>query len=224
MQPVLPSWSEQPPPAGESGGGTLSARDVAYDPVTHLLWYAETHDAIHSIDLQTGSAGPSMGGFADVGVVGCSVVGNARAIVLDLKRRHLIVPELTGAVLIYEAGTLKLVGGLGPAVFGDVVLGGFRHMAVDPSTGNLWWAAANGDLVEYDLDRNARTGRVITTAAAPGARGNAFRSLQIDPSRNLLIYQESGDRLQAVDLDTLAPVPFAVPASGFARFAYAPAP
>jgi protein SCO1/2 len=221
VEQVLPTYAEQPPP-DDTQGGTLRAREIAYDPQTHLLWYAETHDAIHSVDLETGRPGPGIAAFGDVGIVGCSVLGNARSIALDLGRRRLIVPELTGAVLIYDLDTLELVAGIGPATFDDIVLGGFRHVVVDPATGYLWWAAANGDFVEYDLERQTRTGRVVHTEAPPDALGNAFRDLQVDPGRNLLVFQTAPDRLAAVDLETLEPVSLGITASGFGHFAVAP--
>ncbi len=217
---VLPDYATQPPP-DDSEGGTLRAREVAYDPVTDRLWYAESHDAVHSVDLATGEPGPSLTGFGDVGIVGCSILGNARAMAIDVARRRLLLPQLTGAVLIYDLDTLKLVGGIGPGTFGDIVLGGFRHLAIDPSTGRLWWAAANGDFVEYDLDRGARTGRVVHTDVRAHTLGNAFRGLQVDPARNLLLYQTGPGRLAAVDLSTLAPAPLQAPASGFGHFALA---
>ncbi|MGE3857049.1 MAG: hypothetical protein AB7G21_08860 [Dehalococcoidia bacterium] len=203
---LLPPWSERPSPDVLFPGARLSSREVAFDPVRRLLWYSDSHSAIRSVFVDTGEAGPYLLGFADLSAPGCGLTSDARHMAIDLKHRRLVVPTLTGNVLFYSLDDVTMVGGLGVAFFGDVVYGGFRHFAVDPATGLAWYATATGDLVEADLVRGTRTGRIVPLARQDGGAPNAYRVMAIDAARRQLVYRTKDGRLAGFDLRTLAPV------------------
>lgn len=221
---ILPPWSTRPTADLISPGETLGSREIAYDAKRDLLWYGDTHSAIHSIHVATGRPGPELLGFADTSVPGCGITSNARAMAIDPVHDRLIVPTLTGSVLFYDLGEMVPAGGLGVAFFGDVLVGGFRHFAVDPASGLGWYASAAGDLVEVDLARPQKTGRVIPFARQEGAPSMGGREIAIDPVRRLLVYRTEDRRLAAFDLRTLRPVApvQADPIEGLGAFAYLP--
>jgi len=201
---LLPPWSERPTQDTLAAGEQLTSREIAYDPVRRRLWYSDTHNAVRSIDMESGAPGPFILGFADLSAPGCGLTSDARHVAIDLKHRRLVVPTLTGNVLFYSLDDMTMTGGLGVAFFGDVVYGGFRHFAIDPTSGLAWYANAQGDLVEADLERGTRTGRVIPRSRQDHGAPNAFRPLAIDPARGLLIYRTTDARFAAFDLRTLA--------------------
>jgi len=221
---LLPPWTERPSEDAVGLGQTLGSREVAFDPATRRLWYSDTHDAIRSINIDTGAAGPSLRGFADLSAPGCGVTSDARHMAVDLVHRRLIVPTQTGSVLFYDLDDATMNGGLGIAFFGDIVSGGFRHFASDPGTGLAWYANARGDFIEADLMRGVKTGRIIPQTAQDHGRANAFRELAIDGHRRLLVYRTTDERLAAFDLRTLQPAApvLADPLEGLGAIAFLP--
>ncbi|MHC4109145.1 MAG: SCO family protein, partial [Planctomycetota bacterium] len=207
---LLRPWSEAPSPDPTARDGALGAREVAFDPVTRLLWYADTHEFIRSIHVDSGEPGPELTQFSDAALPGCGVANAARHVSIDLARRRLIVPVLTGAVLFYDLETAKLVDAIGPAFFGsDLVLGGFRHFSADPATDSIWYATSRGDLVEMSTASRQRTGRIIRIEEQEDGARNAYREMVIEPTRRVLIYQTRTGRLASFDLLTLERIDFA---------------
>lgn len=219
-RPILPTWAERPSSDTLIGGARFTSREIAYDPERRLLWYSDTHSAIRSVFIDTGEAGPYLLGFADLSAPGCGLTSDARHMAVDLKHRRLIVPTLTGNVLFYSLDDVTMVGGLGVSFFGDVVYGGFRHFAADPETGLTWYATAQGDLVEADLVRGTRTGRIVPQAAQDRGAPNAYRVMAIDAARRQLVYRTEDGRLAGFDLRTLAPVAGVTLAEAADAFAY----
>lgn len=217
---ILPTWAERPSPDTLIGGARFTSREIAFDPERRLLWYSDTHSAIRSVFIDTGEAGPYLLGFADLSAPGCGLASDARHMAVDLKHRRLVVPTLTGNVLFYSLDDVTMVGGLGVSFFGDVVYGGFRHFAVDPVTGLAWYATAQGDLVEADLVRGTRTGRIVPQARQDHGAPNAYRVMAIDAARRQLVYRTEDGRLAGFDLRTLDPVAAPSLAEGADAFTY----
>ena len=206
---LLPPWSEVPSPDPSARDGVLGAREVAFDPETRTLWYADTHEVIRSIRIDTGEPGPEIAHFSDAALPGCGVANAARHVSIDLANRRLIVPTLVGAVLLYDLETAELSDAIAPAFFGtDLVLGGFRHFAADPTTDRVWYATASGDLVEMSMTTQRRTGRVIPVAQQERGAANAYRQMVIEPTSRTLIYQTEDGRLASFDLETLERIEF----------------
>jgi protein SCO1/2 len=210
VRQLLPTWREAPSPDPAARDGVVGAREVAFDPETRMLWYADTHEVIRSVHVDTGRPGPHIAHFSDAAFPGCGVANAARHVSIDLGHRRLIVPILTGSVLFYDLATAELADGIGPAFFGsDLVLGGFRHFVADAATATVWYATSRGDLVEIETRTQRRTGRVIPVEVQDTGAPNAFREMVIDPMSRTLVYQTSDGRLAAIDLETLDPIEFA---------------
>ncbi len=195
---------------------------VAYDVETGLLWYSTSHNEVRSLHLDSGEPGPALGGFGDVAVVGCSVGGEGRRIAVDSERRRLLIPQLTGALVIYDADTLKLVGAFGPEFFGDPGYAEYRSLVVDPNRGTYWYATVVGDLVEFDPDRSELTGRIIATSAQFDPPPTTDRELLVDPNRDELVYADISGTLRAIGLKELVSVPRSLPGGTNAAVSYVP--
>ncbi|MEZ4503558.1 MAG: hypothetical protein R3C39_13100 [Dehalococcoidia bacterium] len=167
-------WGSSPEPELVVAGllPPSTAREFALDATSGLLWYSENHARIESIDIATREPGPSLGGFSDVGLVGCAVSGRPRTIAIDEGRRLLLVPQLTGGVLEYRLDDLGLEDVVSASMFGEATLGAFRRIAVAPD-GYLWFVSADGSLVEVDR-ASGPTGRRLSLedrdGGAPFAR------------------------------------------------------
>jgi hypothetical protein len=207
LREVLVSWERRA--SVDAKGFALGAREIAYDHVTGRLWYADSHEAVRSIDLATGTPGPSITGFADAALPGCGVANAARHIAVDVVGRRLIVPSLTGSVLFFDLDSADLIDAVEPGSFGlDWVVSGFRHYAVDPVTGGAWYATSDGELVEVASDLRTRTGRTLALDEQDAPAANAYREMFVEPSGRLLVYQTADGRLVSVDLETLEPAAY----------------
>ena len=142
------------------------ATQLGWDARRGLLWYSDTHAGLRSLDLATGEPGPSIVGFADAALVGCATVSDGRPFAIDVGRRRIYVPVGTGGMLVYDADNLALVSTV-PATAIEGESGLLPPVAVDPSSGAIWYAARNGSIVEIDTRSMRPTGRRIAYGASP---------------------------------------------------------
>jgi len=197
---VLPDWSLRESLDLYDPGARPGAPVIDYDPETGHLWYSDAHASIRSVDLATGASGRDFASFSDTAIRGCGVTANGRLFTVDPARRLLYAPMLTGQVLAYDLDNGDVRGSLEAGVFGDMALGRYRALAVDPG-GMLWALDERGSAKEIDPERRVATGRAVAAAA---------RELSIDAGRGLLILHEA-EGLRAVSLDDLQPATLDLP-------------
>jgi hypothetical protein len=201
---VLRPWSEQPSDDELAQRRRPGAREIAYERATNTLWFADTHEAIHSINVETGERGPDIGGFSDAALPGCSVADLSREFAL-LPEGRLIVPTLLGTTLIYRTADGTMVDALDPSAFGAPLLGQFRPFTAAEGDPTGWYVDAVGQLHAFD------TGSwVVSTSQAgplPGAPASAFVEVALDPVDGLLYYLTVEHEMRGWDLATGRPVP-----------------
>ena len=179
------------------GANPGAGRNIAFDPVTRLMWYSSTDGLIYSVHVDSAIAGPSI-----TSIPGANP-GAGRHLFIDYKRRNLWTSQPDNSVLIYNLATQVAVGSIPGGFFIDGAVGGFRHFASDQRSGLVWYAATDGSFIEMNPDTTNRTGRVISFAQQTGANPGAFRHLVVDPLRDLLIYSVSDGSAASVNLTTL---------------------
>lgn len=163
----------------------VTSTQLALDRRTGLLWYSDSHTTIRSVDLQTGEPHGSLGGFADVALVGCATTGEGRPLAIDSLRRRLFVPVATGGILAYDLDTLRLTGVISAASL-ETEAGLLPAIAVQEPTGALWYGAADGSIAEVGGATLRPTGRRLQYAHD----AHALRALTF-----------AGGRLLALDMD-----------------------
>jgi protein SCO1/2 len=208
---VLPSWKERPSRDTLALGQAPGAREVAYDAASGRLWYADTHEALYSVDVDTGMPGPTLRGFADAALPGCGVVDLSREFALLPRSGELILATLVGTTVLYDGTSQQLSGAFGPDAFGGLLLGQFRLFVADPHADLAWYIDGRGALHEAATPRWTSTDR--TVGPLPGAPSGATLEAVIDPTSGYLLYLREDGELAGWDLDRDAPVepPFRAP-------------
>lgn len=192
------------------GGAVGAARETAYDPVTNLLWYTATDLGIHSVNVSTLAAGPTIPNSEIPG----AGLGD-RHIYIDYARRQLLTPTSSGDTVFYDLTTQDQVWTLPATFFTDGNVGGYRHYASDAVRRTLWYAATDSTFREMNPDTQAHTGRVISTSEQVGAFPGAYRHMVVDPQRDLLLYAVTDGSIASIRLDTLQAATFTMGSNVF---------
>lgn len=201
---VLAPWSVRPSEDDLALRQYPGAREIAYDRATGMLWFADTHEAIHSVDIETGERGPSIDGFSDAALPGCGVADLSREFAL-LPGGQIIVPTLLGTTLVYDSTDGRMMGALDPTAFGPPLLGQFRPFIAVPGTDDGWFVDALGRMHEFDTNSWTVTGVEIGTL--PDAPPSAFLEIALDPTTGHLFYLTTDQELRGWDMDAGKPVP-----------------
>lgn len=192
------------------GANPGAARNVAFDPVTRLMWYSATDGSIYSVHIDTLVAGPSVSGIPGANP------GAERHLFIDYKRRNIWTSQTDGSVALFSLATQQAAGTIPPNFFVDGNVGGFRHFASDPRSGSIWYAATDGSFVEMNPDTVMRTGRTISFGEQIGANPGAFRHFVVDPLRDLLLYSVTDGRVGSIHLSMLTRGTFEISSGVFA--------
>ncbi len=183
-----------------SGLFGVASTQIAVDDRRQLLWYSDTHAAVRSIRMDTLEAGPTLSGFADVALVGCSTISDGRPVAVDARRRRLFAPSSTGGILVFDADSLTLIGAIGAGAL-ETEPGMLPAVAVDEESGALWYASADGSAVE--LVASEATWRPSGRRVHVGTSMHDVRSLTV--GGNELVALRSDGVPSAFELETLAP-------------------
>ncbi len=196
--------------SGNFNGAVVgSARILAYDPVTRLMWYSSTDGQIYSFNIDTLATGPGISGIAGANP------GAERHMFIDYLRRNLWVSITDGSIAIYSLSNQQSVGTIPSNFFTDGNVGGLRHFASDQRTGVMWYAATDGTFVEMNPDTVTRTGRTISFGQQTGSNPGAYRHFVVDPLRNLLLYVVTDGSMASINLTTLTASSFTVSSGAF---------
>lgn len=187
-----------------------ASREIAFDPESGLLWYSATDGTIYSLNVNGLADGPMISGIPGANS------GADRHLFIDYAHRTLLVPITDGSVEIYSLATQQSVGSIPSNLFTDGNVGGFRHFASDPRTGNVWFAATDGSFRELDPVAKSVTGRQIPFSEQTGANPGAFRHFVVDPTRDQLFYMVTDDSVASIDVGTLEAASFTIPSATFA--------
>lgn len=191
------------------GANPGAGRNIAFDPVTRLMWYSATDGLIYSVHMDSLVAGPSI-----TSIPGASP-GSGRHIFIDYKRRNLWTSQLDGSVAIFSLFTQVSVGTISIGFFIDGNVGSLRHFASDQRSGLVWYATTDGRFLEMDPDTVTRTGRAIPFTQQTGANPGAGRHFVVDPLRDLLLYCVSDGSIASVNLTTLTAAAFTISSNPF---------
>ncbi|HTD66324.1 MAG TPA: hypothetical protein VK846_07330 [Candidatus Limnocylindria bacterium] len=191
------------------GANPGAGRTIGFDPVTRLMWYSATDGQIHSVQIDSLVAGPSI-----TGIPGANP-GSGRHLFLDYKRRTLWTSQPDGSVAIYSLATQLAVGTVPIGFFLDGNVGALRHFASDERSGMMWYAATDGTFIEMNPDTVTRTGRVIPFSQQTGANPGSGRHFVVDPLRDLLLYSVSDGSVASVNLTTLTAASLTISGGAF---------
>ena len=136
-----------------AGANVGSGREVAFDPLTRLMWYSAVDGLIYSVNADTEVAGPSI-----TSIPGGNV-GSSRHLFIDYSRRTLLTPLTDGSIQMYSLLDQQASGTIPAGFFTDGNIGAFRHLASDQRTGYIWYAATDGSFREMDPDTLSDTGK-----------------------------------------------------------------
>lgn len=191
------------------GANTGAGRNIAFDPLTRLMWYSATDGFIYSVQVDSLIAGPS------ITTIPGANPGGSRHIFIDYKRRNLWTSQLDGSVAIFSLATQAGVGSIPIAFFTDGNVGGLRHFASDQRSGLVWYAATDGRFIEMDPETVTRTGRAIPFSEQTGANPGAGRHFVVDPLRDLLLYCVTDGSIASVNLTSLTAAAFTISSNPF---------
>lgn len=209
---VLAPWSVLPSEDDLARRQYPGARELAYDSASGMLWYADTHEAIHSVNVDTGERGPTIEGFADAALPGCGVADLSREFAL-LPGGRLIVPTLLGTTLVYSTDDGSMLAALPPSAFGMPLLGQFRLFVspAEPDSSTGWFVDALGSLHAFDTTSFALLEG--DTGPLPGAPASAFLEAAIDPASGDFVYLTEAGELRAWDGESAETRTVSAPAS-----------
>jgi hypothetical protein len=148
------------------------------------------------------------------GIPGAST-GAGRHVFIDYARRKLMIPITDGSVQFYDLSSLQESGSIPSNFFTDATVGAFRHLASDIRSGNIWYAATDGSLIEMDPDSLTKTGNTISSAALTGANPGAFRHFVVVPENDLLLYSVTDGSVASIDLSTFQAGSFTIASAIF---------
>jgi len=194
-----------------------TGRNIAYDPVTDLMWYSADDNHVHSLVVNTLAAGPIISDIGD------AFYGPIRTIAIDRYVRRLYISNSNGNVEVYELYTNTRMYTIPLSAFGlsEPNPGNRRRLCADGEA-DLWYAAADGTFKEFNpIQHNPRfTGREIPVSeqidpSSPG-QDRAFVAVLWDNEDHHLHYASSDGTVRTADLDTLTNVNITFPMSWFA--------
>ncbi len=191
------------------GGVPGAGREIAFDPVTRLMWYSATDGLLHSVNVDTLVAGPEI-----LEIPGANE-GVGRHVYIDYSRRRILTPITDGSIQMYDLADQSDAGSIPATFFTDGNVGGLRHLASDIRDGNIWYAATDGSFREMDPDTVTNTGREISFGEQVGADPGAFRHFVIDPDRDLLLYSVTDGSIASIDLTTLQAASLTISSGSF---------
>jgi hypothetical protein len=192
-------------------------RNIAYDPVTDLMWYSADDNHVHSVVVSTLAAGPTISDIGD-----SPPNGAIRTIAIDRSARRLYISNSNGNVEVYELinNTRMYTIPLSAFGYGEPNPGNRRRLAAD-AWSFLWFAAADGTFKEFDpVQHNPRfTGREIPVneqidPSFPGQQ-RCFVAVRWSTVEHYLHYASSDGTVRTANLDTLTNVTITYPASWF---------
>lgn len=192
-----------------AGANPGFGRGVAFDPITRLMWYSATDGQIHSVNIDTLVAGPTIANIPG------ATIGADRHVFIDYAGRRLLTPITDGTVQMYDLANQQDAGSLPSSLFAGGNVGGFRHFASDIRSGNIWYAVTDGSFQEIDLGAAAATGRTISFGEQVGADPGAFRHFVVDSVRDLLLYVVTDGSIASIDLTTLTRADFVILSGAF---------
>ena len=193
-----------------------TGRNIAYDPITDLMWYSASDNHVHSLVVSTLAAGPTISDIGD------AFYGPIRTIAIDQSARRLYISNSNGNVEVYELIANTRMYTIPLAAFGlsEPNPGNRRRLAAD-GNGYLWFAAADGALKEFDtFQYNPHfTGREIPVSeqidpSNPGQQ-RCFVAVRWPAGEHYLYYASSDDTVRTANLDTLTNVTISYPAAWF---------
>ncbi|MGE3960507.1 MAG: SCO family protein [Dehalococcoidia bacterium] len=194
---ILQPWSIEPSEDDLARRQYPGARELAYDATTGVLWFADTHEAIHSINVDTGERGPSIDGFADAALPGCGVADLSREFAL-LPGGHLVVPTLLGTTVVYDTADGTMVEALSPTAFGVPLLSLFRPFAASTDGTSAWYVDATGWLHRFTPTDWYLLEDAI--APLPGAPATALVEIAVAPDGSAVYYLTEDGELRAWDI------------------------
>ena len=207
-------------PAGAFFGSPPSpatGRNIAYDPVTDLMWYSADDNHVHSVVVSTLAAGPTISDIGDN-----PPNGAIRTIAIDRNARRLYISNSNGNVEVYELITNSKMYTIPLLAFGtgEPNPGNLRRLAADGDS-DLWYAAADGTFKEFNpFQHNPHyTGREIPVIqqvdpAFPGQQ-RCFVAVRWPSGEHHLYYASSDGTVRTANLDTLINVTISFPESWF---------
>jgi len=193
-----------------------TGRNIAYDPVTDLIWYSADDNHVHSVVVSTLAAGPMISDIGD------AFYGAIRTIAIDQSARRLYISNSNGNVEVYELITNTRMYTIPLAAFGlsEPNPGNRRRLAAD-GNGYLWFAADDGAFKEFDtFQYNPHfTGREIPVSeqidpSNPGQQ-RCFVAVRWPAGEHHLYYASSDGTVRTANLDTLTNVTISFPAAWF---------
>jgi len=191
------------------GANPGAAREIAFDPVTRLMWYSSTDNQIYSVNVDTLADGPGITNIPG------AIVGAERHLFIDYAHRKLIVPITDGSVMFYNLSDQQAAGSIPANFFTDGNVGTYRHFASDGRTGMLWFATTAGTFLEMNPVTVALTGRSISFGQQTGANPGAYRHFYVDTVRDLLVYMVTDDSMASINLTTLQAGTYTLPGNYF---------
>ena len=189
-----------------------TGRNIAYDPVTDLMWYSADDNHVHSVVVSTLAAGPTISDIND------AFYGAIRTIAIDRFVRRLYISNSNGNVEVYELYTNTRMYTIPLSAFGtsEPNPGNRRRLAADANA-NLWFAAADGTFKEFNpVQHNPRfTGREIPVSQqvdpSPPGQQRCFVAVRWSAGEHYLHYASSDGTVQTANLDTLTNVAISLP-------------
>jgi len=200
---VLAQWSVEPSEDDLAQRQYPGARELAYDAATGMLWFADTHEAIHSVHVDTGVRGTTIDGFADAALPGCGVADLSREFAL-LPGGRLIVPTLLGTTLVYSTEDGSMLTALSPVAFGTPLLAQFRPFVAPVAGTNGWFVDGSGVMHPFDADSWILLEGAV--GPLPDAPTSAFLEVVMDPGTGTLVYLTESGELRAWDVGQASPV------------------
>ncbi|WP_223788753.1 fibronectin type III domain-containing protein [Marinicella meishanensis] len=194
---------------------SATSRNIAYDRVAGLMWYAASDNHVHSIDWASGSAGPIINDIND------GFYGAIRTLAVDENNRRLYIATSQGDVKVYNLVSNSFMYTIPFTVWGtsEPNPGNRRHLAVD-DYGYLWYAAADGSFRQFNPSQSnmGYTGVQIPFSVQFGGNPGQERYFDIvrwPAGQHYLYYAATDSSIRILDLDSLTSVSSYFTASGF---------
>ena len=189
-----------------------SGREIAFDPETRLLWYSATDNTVRSFNVDTLAVGPTIPSSALPG----AAIGADRHLYIDYVGRRLLVTTTSGDIPMYNLSDQSTAGTIPNAAFNNAVIAS-RHLAADPRTGTMWFAATDGSFRELDRTLMQLTGRTIPFGGLQvGGNPGAFRHMVVDAARNLMLYAVTDGSVASIDMTTFQAGAHTISSTAFA--------
>lgn len=199
--------------ANNFAGGIVGAgREIAFDPETRLLWYSATDNTVRSFNVDTLAVGPTIPSNALPG----AAIGAARHVYIDYVGRRLLVTMTNGDIPMYNLSDQSPAGTIPSAAFNNAAVTP-RHLAADPRSGTMWFAATDGSFRELDMTLMQLTGRTIPFGGLQvGGNPGAFRHMVVDAARNLMLYSVTDGSVASIDMTTFQAGAHTISSTAFA--------